>query len=242
MRLLVSVRSGADVTAAVEGGADIVDAKEPGRGALGPVGVDALREITRALPGGQPLSLALGDPETEHAVITAWSLLNVLAGQRPLFVKLVLAQTRSLAGARSVLRRAVTLASSSPLEPALVAVAYADGVGPGPAVMTRLAAEVGARGVLLDTWRKDGRDLFANLPEPALLAWAVSARELGLFVAVAGSLSAEGVGRAARLPVDVVGVRGAACVGGRGGWVDRARVRALAKAIGAAAIGTSAVA
>ena len=35
MRLLVSVRSAAEVGPALAGGADIIDAKEPGRGSLG---------------------------------------------------------------------------------------------------------------------------------------------------------------------------------------------------------------
>ncbi|MGN6393228.1 MAG: (5-formylfuran-3-yl)methyl phosphate synthase [Gemmatimonadales bacterium] len=236
MRLLVSVRSAVEVAAAAAGGADIVDAKEPARGALGPVGLDALRGIYRALPPDLPLSVALGDPADEHALIDAWSLLEVLDGDRPLFVKLGLAHARNTAEARSLLRQATSLADSSPLEPALVPVAYADGVGPRPAMVARLAAEFGAHGVLLDTWHKVGRDLFANLAEPALIAWAMSARESGLLVAVAGSLSAESVVRAARLPVDMVGVRGAACVGGRGGRVEGTRVRVLAEAIDAASV------
>jgi (5-formylfuran-3-yl)methyl phosphate synthase len=242
MRLLVSVRSAREVAAAAVGGADIVDAKEPARGALGSVGVEVLRGIARALPAGLPVSVALGDPVDERALVEAWSMLDVVAADRPVFVKLGLAQARGLAGARSLLGHAASLASSSSIQPALVPVAYADGVGPGPAAVTRLAAEVGARAVLLDTWHKQGRDLFANLAEPTLLAWAGSTRELGLLAAVAGSLSAEGVARAARLPVDVIGVRGAACRGGRGGWVEEARVRALAGVIGAANLGKHAVA
>jgi (5-formylfuran-3-yl)methyl phosphate synthase len=242
MRLLVSVRSASEVAAAAVGGADIVDAKEPAHGALGAVGLDVLSGIARALPADLPLSVALGDPTDERALIDAWSLLEVLVGGRALFVKLGLAQAQGADGARSLLARAVSLAASSPLEPALVPVAYADGVGPGPTVVTRLAAEVGARGVLLDTWHKDGRDLFAHLAESALHAWAASARELGLLVAMAGGLSPEGVGRAARLPIDVVGVRGAACAGGRSGRVEESRVRVLAGLISAASDGASAAA
>ena len=37
MRLLVSVRSADEVAAAMAGGADIIDAKEPARGSLGAV-------------------------------------------------------------------------------------------------------------------------------------------------------------------------------------------------------------
>ena len=63
MRLLVSVRSAAEVASAVAGGADIVDAKEPDRGALGAVSGPVLRAIAARVPAALPLSVALGDPE-----------------------------------------------------------------------------------------------------------------------------------------------------------------------------------
>ena len=58
MRLLVSVRSAAEVGAAVAGGADIVDAKEPATGSLGAVSRRVLREIALGLPADVPLSIA----------------------------------------------------------------------------------------------------------------------------------------------------------------------------------------
>jgi len=51
----VSVRSAGEVAAAVAGGADIVDAKEPTAGSLGPVSGRVLREIARCVPAGVPL-------------------------------------------------------------------------------------------------------------------------------------------------------------------------------------------
>ena len=47
MRLLVSVRSEEEARAALAGGAEIIDAKEPSRGALGAVEIGVLREIVR---------------------------------------------------------------------------------------------------------------------------------------------------------------------------------------------------
>ena len=62
MRLLVSVRSAAEVAAAVAGGADIVDAKEPTRGLARRGERPVLREIARCVPAGMPFSIALGEP------------------------------------------------------------------------------------------------------------------------------------------------------------------------------------
>ena len=61
MRLLVSVRNAAEAAAALAGGADIVDAKEPLNGALGPVGHGMLASITATIGGSAPVSAALGE-------------------------------------------------------------------------------------------------------------------------------------------------------------------------------------
>jgi dihydroneopterin aldolase len=61
MQLLVSVADAMDAAAAVEGGADIVDAKDPSRGALGPVSRAALGAIVATVAGRRPVSAALGD-------------------------------------------------------------------------------------------------------------------------------------------------------------------------------------
>ena len=98
-------------------------------------------------------------------------------------------------------------------------------------MVARIAAVSGASGVLLDTWGKDGGDLFHHLAEPALRAWIAQARAARLLVALAGSLSIDGVRAVAELPVDIVGVRGAACLGGRAGVVSEGRVADLKAAL-----------
>jgi (5-formylfuran-3-yl)methyl phosphate synthase len=84
---------------------------------------------------------------------------------------------------------------------------------------------------LLDTWGKDRGDLFQHLAEPALHAWIGHARAAGLLVALAGSLSIKGVRAVAGLPADIVGVRAAACLGGRTGVVSEGRVAELKAAL-----------
>ena len=48
MHLLVSVRNAEEAAAALAGGADVIDAKDPAAGALGPVPVQVFREIRTA--------------------------------------------------------------------------------------------------------------------------------------------------------------------------------------------------
>jgi uncharacterized protein (UPF0264 family) len=233
MRLLVSVRSAAEVGAAVAGGADIVDAKEPAAGSLGAVSGRVLREIALSVPAGMPLSIALGEPKDMAALEAAMAALQALT-PRPsrAYVKIGLSSAGD--GAEALLSALVELASRTPIRPSVVAVAYADYVAagvPAPGTVARLAGAAGADGVLLDTWGKDGGDLFRHLAEPALHAWIEQVRAAGLLVALAGSLSIKGVRAVAELPADIVGVRGAACVGGRTGVVSEGRVTELKAAL-----------
>ena len=71
MRLLISVASGTEARAALDGGADIIDAKDAAHGALGAVSIAALREIVRTVDGRLPVSAALGDASDEKAVAVA---------------------------------------------------------------------------------------------------------------------------------------------------------------------------
>ena len=239
MRLLVSVRSAAEVAAAVTGGADIVDAKEPAMGSLGAVSGRVLREIALSVPAGVPLSIALGEPKDVAALEAAMAVLQGLTPRLSrVYVKIGLSAAGD--GAEALLPALVDLASRTPIRPSVVAVAYADYVAagaPAPETVARLAAAAGADGVLLDTWGKDGGDLLHHLAEPVLHAWIGQVRAAGLLVALAGSLSIKGVRAVAELPADIVGVRGAACVGGRTGVVSERRVAELKAALsqGAAA-------
>jgi len=61
IRLLVSVRDRSEAIAAVDGGADIVDVKEPDRGALGFAGERTICDVLHAVSGSAPVSAALGE-------------------------------------------------------------------------------------------------------------------------------------------------------------------------------------
>ena len=68
MQLLVSVSDAAEARAAVEGGADIIDAKNPSMGALGAVLPDVLSEIRREVGPIHLVTAALGDAEAGNAI------------------------------------------------------------------------------------------------------------------------------------------------------------------------------
>src|SRR5262249_30368389 len=60
-QLLVSVRSAEEARAALEGGAALIDVKEPSRGSLGRADARVIREVTAAVGRRRPVSAALGE-------------------------------------------------------------------------------------------------------------------------------------------------------------------------------------
>jgi uncharacterized protein (UPF0264 family) len=237
MRLLVSVRSAEEALAALAGGADIVDAKEPSRGSLGPVTAVTLRDIAAALPPTIPLSVALGDFDREETAAAAVAGVATVPGRvAPVYYKLGFAGAAAAAAER-ILGSALDAARARADRPLIVAAAYADyeeALAPAPDFVTIAAARLGAAGVLLDTRIKDGRDLLHWMPPARLRGWISDARAAGLLTAIAGSLGGQALRLAASCGADVVGVRGAVCEGGRSGVLGVELVRAVKRAISAA--------
>ncbi len=88
MRLLASVRSANEVLAAVSGGADIIDAKEPNRGSLGAVAPEVFARIQARVPLDLELSAALGDVASPLEVRTSIAALGVVPRPTPVYLKL----------------------------------------------------------------------------------------------------------------------------------------------------------
>ncbi len=230
MQLLVSVRSASEVEPALAGGADIIDAKEPAHGSLGPVSARTLSDILSRVPSDRPFSVALGDVATEAGVLAAISALKPHPRDGATFLKLGFAGVTSPELVGRLLAGAVDAAAKLPSPPMIIAVAYADAGWAGtvsPDLVCRLAREAGAAGVLVDTYRKDGTCLLDWLSPMALALWVSGARQAGLLSALAGALGTDDLDRVQGANPDVLGFRGAACEGGRSGEVSTARVAAL---------------
>ena len=233
MRLLVSVRSAEEVAPAIEGGADIIDAKEPARGALGRVSVKTLRAILSRVPPECCFSVALGDVGSIEAVDSALAGWSHFEHGSPIYLKLGFAGVTSSATIARLIRHTVRVASRHPILH-VIPVAYADAHRAGtvaPHVLLELAAESQASGLLVDTYIKDGRGLLSWLEPAALAQWTEAVHRAGLLAAVAGALRPDDLYLLRGVGADVVGVRGAACEGGREGQVSADRVRSLRLAL-----------
>jgi (5-formylfuran-3-yl)methyl phosphate synthase len=229
MQLLVSVRSAAEVEPALAGGADILDAKEPSHGSLGAVAPDTLGQILECVPADRPFSVALGNVVDQREVAVAITSLHLPRRPSPVFLKLGFAGVRSPEAISGLIQCAKTTTAKRS-SARVVAVAYADADLAGtlaPETILRIAYRAGAAGVLLDTHTKNGKGLFCWLTLSRVRDLVAIAREWGLLTAVAGELRPTDVESVSRAGPDVMGVRGAACEGGREGRVTADRVRAL---------------
>jgi uncharacterized protein (UPF0264 family) len=210
LRLLVSVVSAAEARRALAGGADIVDVKDPGEGALGAPAPQVLSDVVRAVDGAVPVSVALGDlPDLPHTSALA-ARGAALSGAA--FVKVGLRGVRSLDRAVAVMGAVLDAVAD---QVAVIAVGYADaGALDPPALEVVLLPEVvkgtGIAGALVDTFIKDGRGLYGWLPESALADLVARTRAAGGTFGVAGQLR---LGELGRVEADVVGVRSAVCRG-----------------------------
>jgi uncharacterized protein (UPF0264 family) len=234
VRLLVSVANSHDAEAALRGGADIIDAKNPARGALGAVELTVLQDIRLACGDRVPLTAALGDRGSAR-FFERQAALFAAAGAS--LVKIGFRDAVPAPDIESVLRAAVGGAATAPVPGAVIAVAYADWEHVSSAVpdlVLDAAAAAGAAGVLIDTADKDGPGLSGLMSPDELGRWIAKARGVGLLTAVAGRLCSGDFAWLAPLGADVAGVRGAACEAGRASWISATRVTMLRERCAAA--------
>jgi uncharacterized protein (UPF0264 family) len=231
VRLLVSVRSADEVESAWQGGADIVDAKESSTGPLDQVSPQVLRAIRARLPLDRPLSVALGNPNHLERLDRRLDEITVPVD----YLKPGLAGADTDRAA-ALLERAVQRAAGMPGRPVVVAAGYADFRAAGslpPAALVDLASAHGAAGMLLDTFAKDRGNLFSYITAGELSGLSHRLAAAGCWLALGGGLGPGDVDRVRETGAAILGVRGAACDGGRGGMLAVAKVRDLADRIAA---------
>ncbi len=200
--MLTSVLSRAEAEIAVERGADIVDCKDPARGALGALPLDDVAAIVAAVKGRRPVSAVV---ELPHDVSHAHAAIEAAAATGVEFVNFALPLTPD---AQEIVDELAPLAARI----RLIAVLFAD-LGPDFSVLPSLAA-AGFKGAMLDTAHKGKGRLLDCMSVGALADFVGQCRTLGLTSGLAGSLEAPDAPRLLVLRPDVLGFRGALCEAG----------------------------
>jgi (5-formylfuran-3-yl)methyl phosphate synthase len=228
-RLLISVRSVEEAQLAAAGGADFIDCKEPGQGALGGLPVPVIAAIVRSLRDAgrlQPVSATIGDlPMTAQRSIC--SRVDAVAACGVDYVKVGIEREAS---ARPVLE---ALAASGH---AVVPVFIVDR-GLDQALVDHALA-LGFAGVMVDSADKRAGCLFDLLPMAAIAGFVAAARRTQTMVGVAGALRIADLPQVAALGPDFAGFRSAVCACERSAALDSRRLHELAAAMRGSRIGT----
>ena len=231
--LLVSVRNAAEAAEALDGGAAIIDVKEPRHGPLGAAEPEAIAAVARVVGTRRPWTMACGelggDAADESVAGSIRSrldrMLALLEGSAvpPAAVKI------GLAGAGTDWqRRLLAVFESWPAGSDRVAVAYADwqqAGAPSPPEVIAAAAGLNCPVLLIDTFDKTAGGLFACCPPGMPATWVAAARAARLQVALAGRITPAEIPLAWHLQPDVVALRSAVCFNGRDGAVQAGLVR-----------------
>ena len=224
---LASVTTADEALQALAAGADIIDAKDPSKGALGALDPHIIGDIVAAIAGRSAVSATIGDLPTEPDLMCAAAVSTAATGVG--FVKAGFFGDSDPREAIAALGRA-NLGSAR-----LVAVLMADR-DPDFAILPALAA-AGFAGVMLDTADKAAGALPDVLAPVRLQSFLNDARRSGLKAGLAGSLRRAHIAGIVNLAPDIIGFRGALCGSGRASALDGALVKCVRDDIDAALAG-----
>ena len=218
--LFVSVRSTDEASSALEGGADIIDVKEPLAGPLGAADPAVWRDVVREVAGIVPVPAAFGELIESGAPQPSATGLT--------YAKLGLAGAKGTAWPDRLDGWHAQLQSGGT---GLVGVAYADhrlAGAPEPEAVLDYAIARGLDYFLVDTFDKKAGRLGDWLSPERLGVLVQKSHEASVRVAFAGSLRPQDFADMSTLGADLLAVRGAACEGNRREMrVTTARVAAL---------------
>ncbi|MCB1922984.1 MAG: (5-formylfuran-3-yl)methyl phosphate synthase [Gammaproteobacteria bacterium] len=207
--LLASVRSVDEAMTARDGGADIIDCKDPDHGALGALPVDVITDIVSAVAGTRPTSATTGDavngPRQLHDAVCRTAACGVD------YVKFGVFDIEAVRAQYEVLRGLGT-------EHRLIAVCFVDLFDPTP-LLPALAA-TGIHGIMLDTAHKRGPALTALWRSRQIADVINIVQRHGLLCGLAGRLGLADIAHLLPLGADYLGFRSALCGGDRRKQID----------------------
>lgn len=247
----MSVRNVDEAIAAAQGGAAIIDIKEPANGPLGRAPAARIRQICETLASAFPersVSAALGEITEWNSGFDSADMTELMAFLKvgrltPSFVKLGLAGSVSpddLWQSRwMTTRQRITARHDHPPDgsrtPHWIAVAYADcerARSPDVESVIHGAVESGCSGVLVDTYVKDNSGLRDWLTPASLLRIRELTRTASIWLALAGRVSLRDLAALQLVEPDIIAVRGAVCErGSRTNAVRETLVRGFVEAI-----------
>jgi dihydroneopterin aldolase len=199
-RMLASVADLPEAEAAIGGGADIIDLKDPRAGALGAVAPSVIAEVVGAIGKHRATSAVCGDLPMDPELIR--NRVGEVAASGVDYVKIGFFPSPDAAICVETLG-AISAKSK------LIAVIFAD-LDPDFSLLNSFARH-GFHGVMIDTADKSKGRLLDHLSPERIPDFINRAHALGLQVGLSGSLEAPDVPRLLPFAPDFLGFRGALC-------------------------------
>lgn len=215
MLLLISPINNEEAKESIEGGADIVDVKNPKEGSLGANFPWVIKEIRDLTPEDKLVSATLGDVPYKPGTVSLAALGALVSGAN--YIKVGLYGTKNYDEAVEVMKYVTKTVKDENKDAIVVAAGYADAHRVGavsPWEIPKIAKDSGADVAMLDTAVKDGKTLFDYLDVDDLEKFINEIKNLGLKSALAGSVKKDQIKELHEIGCDIVGIRGAACRGG----------------------------
>ena len=228
MKLLVSPINLEEAKTAYNGGADIIDVKNPKEGSLGANFPWVIRSVKEAMGPNTPVSATIGDMNYKPGTASLASLGAAVAGAD--YVKVGLYDIQTTEQAIDMVEHVVKSVKDYDPGKKVVISGYADYKRINSIPLRELppiCADYGADVVMMDTGIKDGRSTFEFMTNEELSQFVESAHDLGLISAIAGNIKFEDIEAINQIGPDVIGIRGCVCGGDRNSTIQQKLVEEL---------------
>jgi len=201
-QLLISVTSVDEALMALEFGTDIIDLKDPARGALGALPIQTIKDILDVVNSQKIVSATIGDigmqPKLLIPAVVAIVELNVD------YIKIGFLPSDDTQLCLNALQPIVLSGAK------LIAVLFAEFKYDVDLIQAIKAA--GFIGIMLDTAEKNGLSLFDHFTQQQCKIFAQQVSEVDLVFGLAGSLKLEHIAQARLIKPHYIGLRGGVCL------------------------------
>jgi uncharacterized protein (UPF0264 family) len=220
--MLASVNSLEEALIVQQAQVEIIDLKQPERGALGALDLEVVREIVLKIKQEMPISATVGDLEMQPELV--FNAVQAMAVTGVDYVKIGIFPNGDIFATLEKLKDLTAQGS------ALIAVLFAD----NPIDLNLVAAikAAGFTGVMLDTMQKKSGSLTQLLSMVDIKNFVSLAQQAQLLCGLAGSLRENDIQTLLPLGADYLGFRGALCQQhNRAGQLDFAAIQRIKQAM-----------
>lgn len=232
MKALVSPINEKEAIVADQGGADIIDVKNPKEGSLGANFPWIIKSVKEAIGSKKPISATIGDFNYKPGTASLAALGAAVAGAE--YIKVGLYDIQNEKQALDMLVNITKAVKDYDATKKVVASGYSDYKrinSISPLLLPAIGKSAGVDIVMMDTGIKDRRSTFEFMSEKELIEFTSLAKSNGLQSALAGTLKFEDLPILKRIKPDIIGVRGMVCGGDRNTSIQKELVEKLLDSI-----------